>query len=375
MLIVGAFPPANLQVFGGVVTTCRSLVASSFADKFDLVLLDSTQRSNPPPGLLQRAGFAVSRVVAYIKALVVSRPDAVILFCSVGGSLVEKGGMAALARVLGIRSFIFPQGGRLMDIAASSKIHRFWICRALKGATHFLCQGPAWHRFAVDVVDFPPDRAPVVPNWTATGDLLAIGSARVHRVSSEVNQLLFVGWLEQEKGVFELLDACSKLSATHPFRLVLVGGGNAESEAKSYVRNAALSDVVQFAGWVPQQDLNDLFAESDIFVLPSWAEGLPNSMIEAMATGLAVVVSAVGNVPDVVTDGREALLVPPRSAAELENAIRRLLDDPALRQSLAARGHALVKAEYAVEGAVQILAQVVESAVRSDDRASMAASN
>lgn len=365
ILIVGAFPPPQLDVFGGVVTTCRNLVQSSFADRFDLELVDSTQRSNPPPGLVTRCFSAVRRVGRYCKSLLWAHPDAVVLFCSVGGSLIEKGAMAVLARSVGIPALIFPQGGRLIDIAASSRFHRLWIRQALRSATYFLCQGPAWHRFAVDVIGFAPSHAPLVPNWTATDSLLAIGSARVPKDPSGVRQLLFVGWLEKEKGIFELLEACSTLTDRYMFRLVVVGKGHAEESARTYVRDASLSDRVEFAGWVFAEELQHLLAQSDIFVLPSWAEGLPNSMIEAMAARLAVIVSGVGNIPDVVTDGREALIVRPHSSEAVVNAVTRLLDDPELLSSIATQGHELAKARYAVEPAVQNLSAVLDLVIQS----------
>lgn len=363
VLIVGAFPPPMSNVFGGVVTVCRNLVESSLAERFDLVLVDTTQRSNPPPGVARRALYAMRRAFTYVRALVVSRPDAVILFSSVGASLLEKSVMARIARLGRIPTFIFPQGGRLIEIAVASRVQGLWIRWALRGASHFLCQGPAWRRFAVDVVGFAPERAPVVPNWTATNRLLAIGDARAGRFDGHVVQLLFLGWLEEAKGIFELLQACARLTDRYDFRLVIAGRGRAEEAARRHVAEASLSDRVEFAGWVRGDALERLLADSDVLVLPSWAEGLPNAMIEAMAARLAVVVSAVGNVPAVVNDGREALLIPPKSVDALSAAIARLLEDPGLRADVAARGHAFVKEHYAVEPAIAVLSSAIESAI------------
>lgn len=365
VLIVGAFPPPSLNIFGGIATVCRNLVQSSLSDRFELVLVDSTQRGNPLPGIVTRVVFGAWRALVYCKALVSSRPDAVILFCSGRGSVLEKSGLARLAGMAGIPTLVFPRAGGLIDLAAASRFSRLWIRWALKSATYFLCQGPTWHRFAVDVVGFSPSHAPLVPNWTATTRLLSIGSGRVGRSEGHVVQLLFLGWLEREKGIIELLQACAGLSERYDFRLVIAGRGHAEQEARRYVRHYALSDRVEFAGWVHGERLEKLLADSDVLVLPSWAEGLPNAMIEAMSAGLAVIVSAVGNVPDVVTDGCEALLVPPRNVVELQTAIQRLLDDPALLDSIAARGHAFVGKNYAMEPAIEVLSRTIESAITS----------
>jgi glycosyltransferase involved in cell wall biosynthesis len=368
VLIVGAFPPPEREVFGGVVTSCRALVDSTFSERFELILVDSTQLSNPPPPLWRRVLRAARRLLVFLGQMVRSRPHAVVLFASPGASLVEKGAMAWLARPFAIPALIFPRGAETIDLAAASKAHRFATHWSLKGATHFLCQGAAWQRFATGTVGFPLSRAPVVPNWTATNNLLTIGARRGTLQSDQVVRLLFLGWLEEEKGIFELLQACSELADTHPFRLVVAGRGRAEKRAKKWVEGSALAGRVDFAGWVVGEALEQLLEQSDILVLPSWAEGLPNAMIEAMAARLAVVVTAVGNVPDVVTDGQEAVLVQPRQPTALKGAIRRLLLDADYRGALADRGHEMVKVRFAVEPAVELLAEVIESAINSQAR-------
>jgi glycosyltransferase involved in cell wall biosynthesis len=121
--------------------------------------------------------------------------------------------------------------------------------------------------------------------------------------------------------------------------------------------------MVEFAGWVQGETLDALFASSDILVLPSWAEGFPNAIIEAMAAKLAVVVSAVGNVPDLIVDGREALLVPPKEADPLRRAIERLLVDKNFRLELAERGHAFARDNFSVEMSVNKLTTAIEFAI------------
>lgn len=363
VLIVGAFPPPERRIFGGTATSCTALINSSFKNRFRLVLIDTAQVSNPAPGFVKRLVLASRRLILFFRSLLKSNPHAVILFSTLGASHLEKLFLAWIARMYGSKVLAFPRAAALIEMSQRSGMYRSFVRLGFSGATHFLCQGPAWQRFATEVVGFPLSRAPIVPNWTATNSLLAIGEQRAVRAPGRVLQLLFLGWLVKEKGILELLQSCRELVNTHEFRLVIAGRGHAEEAARKFVDWSGLSCSVHFAGWVHDETLERLLAESDILVLPSWAEGLPNAMIEAMAAGLAVVVSAVGNVPDVVTDGVEALLVPPKQPALLKQAIQKLLDDETLRQQLAARGHAFVRERYAVELAVQRLSEVIESAI------------
>ena len=360
ILIVGAFPPENTNIFGGIATSCQGLLKSSFVKQFELILIDSTQISNPSPNLAHRGVIAMRRFSIFLNKLIVCRPSAIVLFTSEGASLLEKGVMAWTSRLFHIPVFIFPRGGQILIKVANSNFQRFWISTLMRGASHCLCQGPAWQRFAVRELGLPIERAPIISNWTATSRLLAIADRRTSTNESNAPKLLFLGWLEREKGIFELLEACQALSALYPFELIIAGRGHAEADARAWVEKKYHFGIVNFRGWVHGEALEELFSTSDILILPSWAEGLPNAMIEAMAAKLAVVVSSVGNVPDLITDGREALLVPPKEVKPLKLAIERLLVDKIFREELAARGHAFARDNFAVEPAVAKLTAVIE---------------
>jgi len=362
VLVVGAFPASGSEIFGGIVTTCRALLSSSFPDRFDLSLFDTTQISNPPPPLHRRFFYAARRFGNFIR-LVMGRPDAVLVFTSGGASLVEKALMARMARLFGCAVLMFPRSGIIMEQFRSSFLYRRWILLALSGSDTLLCQGPAWHRFALDELGFKAERAPVIPNWSATDTLLSIGRARSFHADAGPVRMLFLGWLEDHKGVFELLEAFRILSRSHPVHLTIAGRGEGEARAKAFTERHGLSAVVTFAGWVRGEGLHALMRDSEVFVLPSWHEGFPNAMIEAMAAGLAVVVSAVGNVPDVVTDGREALLVPPKEVDALADALERVVSDAALRRDLAMRGQAFASERYSLETGVELLSGAIDSAV------------
>ena len=343
-----------------MVTSCRGLLASSFPDRVELDLLDSTQISVPPPSLPVRIAFAARRVAIYLWRLERRRPDAVLLFAALGSSLLEKSAMAAYARVRGIPVLLFPRGGGIIDEYRSSSFTRWWVRLAFTRATAMLCQSQRWHDFAVRDLGFDPHLAPIVPNWTATPDLIALGLARKRdRVGLPV-RMLFLGWLDREKGVVELLEACRELVISgQAFELDVAGEGNQSAQSRAYVTRHGLHNRIRFRGWLRDGELRAAIAWADVLVLPSWAEGLPNAMIEAMAARLAVVVTGVGSVRDVVVDGEDALIVPPRDARALESALGRVLSDRSLLDRLADAGHAKARARFGVEPAVERLIAVL----------------
>jgi len=362
VLFVGAFPPPGSAIFGGHVTSCRALLASTLPARVELDLLDSTQFSNPPPVLSVRLVRAARRFVRFVGRFEARRPDAVLLFVAVGASIIEKGVMAWYARLRGVPTLMFPRGASIVDACRASAFTRTWARTSFRGAAKIVCQGETWQRFAIEVLGFASRDVAVIRNWTATRELLEIGACRSARRELSV-RLLFVGWLERDKGIFELIDACQQLGRGRQFTLDIAGEGDASREAHALVARHGLTEVVHFRGWLQAQDLKRALADADVFVLPSWAEGLPNAMIEAMAARVALVVSRVGAIPDVITDRRSGLLVAPRNTESLRRALAEIIDDTELRECLASEAYQIAVRDFGVEAAVDKLVHEIGSTI------------
>lgn len=147
--------------------------------------------------------------------------------------------------------------------------------------------------------------------------------------------ILFLSRMVTEKGVNELMRAfmgvCGNYRDAH---LIMAGDGPARSELESFVSNNGLGDRVEFTGYVHGEDKLALFGRASIFVLPSYSEGCPVSVLEAMAAGLAVVSTGVGAVPDILRDGINGCLLESHEPRLIEQALNTLLSDVALVKSM-----------------------------------------
>jgi glycosyltransferase involved in cell wall biosynthesis len=151
--------------------------------------------------------------------------------------------------------------------------------------------------------------------------------------------LLYVGRLEPQKGLFDLLEAFSQVLQVHASaRLLIAGSGSIESQVRVRVNDLGLGEAVKMLG--QRGDIPDLLTASDIFVSAAHWEGLPVASLEAMAAGLPVVVTAVGDLPRVVQPGK-GLLVSPGDLNGFAACINQLLAQPELREEMgtAARDH------------------------------------
>ncbi len=155
--------------------------------------------------------------------------------------------------------------------------------------------------------------------------------------------LLFVGSLEKDKGVHELVHAVERMAGSlRQLALVVVGHGPLRPFLERFGGRLPGGCRVLLAGSVAPERVADFMRAADVLVHPSHAEGLPNVVLEAMASGLPVVATSVGGIPEVVGHERTGLLVPPRDAQALEGALMRVIADPEWARDLGRAGRALV---------------------------------
>jgi glycosyltransferase involved in cell wall biosynthesis len=155
-----------------------------------------------------------------------------------------------------------------------------------------------------------------------------------------------VARLRRPKDVGTLVRAIALLPAGS-VRAVVVGDGPERAGLAAEVRRLGIEGAVELVG--ERDDVADLLAAADVFVLPTLSEGLPMSVLEAMAAGLPVVAAAVGGVPELVEDGETGLLVPPGRADALAAALERLAGDPAMRWRLGAAGRRRAETQFGID--------------------------
>lgn len=164
------------------------------------------------------------------------------------------------------------------------------------------------------------------------------------------------------KGVAVLLEALARSGAAGAVRLTVVGDGPARAALERAAAARGLGGRVRFTGYRSQDQVAAHLAEADIFVLASFAEGVPVVLMEAMAGRLPVIATRVGGVAELVEDGVSGLLVAPSDAAGLADAIARLAADPALRARMGEAGRAKVAAEFDVDAEAARLAALFAGA-------------
>ena len=194
------------------------------------------------------------------------------------------------------------------------------------------------------------------------------------------HRVLFLGRLCKEKGIGELLEAAVQVKAAIPDFELILGGFWEEGNGRLEEKAERLGEFVQCPGWVSPQERERLFAECSVFVLPTWFEGQPVSLLEAMAAGLCSAASAVGGIPQVLEGGDHAgdkaregaengglplprgfdgcgVLLPPKEPEVLAEVLIRLLQDETLRREVGRRARERVLQEYDIKNTADRLVE------------------
>lgn len=203
-------------------------------------------------------------------------------------------------------------------------------------------------RRMVEIERLPREKVRVIPNGIVAPHVAdPLSLRRELGIDPAVPVVGFVGRLRPEKRVDLILTAAAALLGERKLHLVLVGAGPDEAALRDQVRVTGIADAVTFLGF--RSDATTLAAGFDVAVLASDREGAPLTLLEYMALGRPVVTTSVGGIPEIVEDGRQAVLVPPGDAAALADAIGRLLDDPAERIRLGSEAAARQAAQFSFD--------------------------
>jgi glycosyltransferase involved in cell wall biosynthesis len=299
-----------------------------------LVMLDAPRVTDP-------------RFLRYLIGLLRARPAGVV-HSHLAGANIHSRVAARLAGVPHLTTIHTPPGPAMEDRAgralADGLTARLSTCLVTTSSQVAAAYARAFRipgdRFAV-IPPAPAARRSAGPREVAAGraELLGPDGSRL---------VLCVSRLQREKGVADLLRAAARLKVRLPgMRVAVAGDGPERARLASLARTLGVEDVVSLLGHRP--DVGDLLAMADAFCLPSRHEGVPVSLLEAMAASRPCVATAVGGIPDVVEDGRTALLVPALAPGRLADTLERVLTDAVLAERVARAAGRVAATEYTAD--------------------------
>lgn len=359
VLFVGSFKQVTKDgSVGGQMFACKSIINSNINNEVDFTLIDSTADSNVKNLLIKRIGKAFIRIIKFIYYVVFERFDSILIFTAHGLSLVEKGTMVNIAAIFTRSKIILaPRSGLIINDVNKRGIIYYYLNIVIRNCHVIICQSEVWKNYFLEHTnERDENKFVIIHNWI---DYTPYSKLLTSYKSKKV-KVLFLGWVDRNKGIYELLGAVEKLKGDFfDFQLVVAGGGVDLENVKKIVANKNLSEFVQFAGWVHKTEKIRLLENSEIFVLPTYFEGFPNSLLEAMASGKACIASNVGSVPDIIQDGQSGFIINPGDEDSCYQKLKELLQSQELRRFFGVNSRIRVETHYTIDVAVSQFAKIL----------------
>ena len=317
-----------LKVRGGVSAVVASLLRAFRSDGSDVRYI-ATHLDGPK---LLKAAAAFTGAVRLLALLVFRRCDVVHVHMASHASFSRKSMLLGMARRFGCRTIVHVHGAGFDSFFdGSSPVCKRAITRTLESADLVIALSSEWKRRLTAIA--PRAMIRVLMNPVGCVEFAGVAAARPD-VPPDGGTILFLGAFGRRKGVFDLIEAGVEIARQRSHVVFEFGGDQAVDELRALITERGLERNVRVLGWVRGQEKLDAFTRAHIYVLPSYHEGLPIGVLEAMAAGLPVVTTPVGGIPEVVKDGVNGLIISPGDVKALGASILRLLGDAELRQRM-----------------------------------------
>ncbi len=337
---------------GGMATSMRLQLGSELARQYKMIPLDNSKRTPPDRPLSQGVGSQLGLLWKLIRLLGRHRPELVHFHTCSGLTFYRTIVDMLIVRLYGLPVILHIRGGRFEEfLNGRTAIGRRVVRWALVSADSVIALSPVW---AERLLAFDPRiSVHVVANGVPLPE-----TPTQHRPTARI-RIAFVGTTQRAKGVDDLIEALSRLPRQTRLRIEvrIIGPdpGRRIEELQALAEQCGLSERVVFTGKLDSEEVKQELRRAAIFTLPSYAEGLPNALLEAMACGLPAVVGNVGAVPEVIDHGVSGFLVRPGDIEQLSTLLGKLIRGPALRQKMGRAALKRVRQDFGLPKVARLL--------------------
>ncbi len=349
VLMVG---PAR-SVHGGISAVVNEFYEAGLGEKIDLKYIGTMKEGSRFDKLIV-AGCAFFRFV-----FALSWADVVHIHFSSDSSFVRKSYFIKAAKRHGKKIVLHQHGGDFKTYYGKEldEKGRRRVRKTLDMGDIMLVLTDSWKEFFSGITD--PEKIEVFPNGIRTE-----GREISSDICKDYNKILFLGRICKDKGIDELLEAAEKIHDIHSDARLYIGGIYEDQEYKRKIE--ASGRFCEYIGWISGKEKEEYLDKCGILVLPSYYEGFPVSIIEAMFHNSSVIASRVGGIPDIIDDGQDGLLISPKDSDDLRKAIDKLICDNDLARKLGVNGQKKVLEKYSVEENIKRLIRIYSKLCGTD---------
>lgn len=324
------------KVKGGIAAVISGYRGSYLEQDYKMIYVESYRDGSKWDKLTK----AVCGYFHFAKVLFVDRPDLVHIHSSFGPSFYRKMPYIYMAKWWKIPVINHIHGSEFDKLYTNADVKKQRLVEKVWGkCDRFIVLSEAWKEKFSCIV--PREKMTVVENYSRLQPVIDRELCN--------NQILFLGAINPMKGCLDMVDVVCELKKTCPdITMVIAGEGEIEA-VKAKAKEKGVSEHLKFPGWVRGEEKEELLRNSDIFFLPSYTEGMPMSILDAMGYGLPIISTNVGGIPKLVKDGMNGRLYTPGDTHAMAAGIRELLENPEQRMTYGKCSRAVVEESYSLE--------------------------
>lgn len=318
---------------GGVVSVVKALAKAS-APFYHL-------SSTCPKSFIHKILTFIKSIILLPHYILIKKIKIVHIHTAAHGSFFRKSILGVEAKIMGAELIYHIHGSSFVPFYEKYNYMK-WINRSLNCANLIIVLSDSWRAFFEGLVE-DKNKICILNNIIPLPEIIKDEKA------NELNSIsfLFLGLIGDRKGVFDLLDVVVNNKEAFESKIKFHIGGNGETDKlESIIREKELETIVTFEGWVDSSLKVSLLSNCDVYVLPSYNEGLPISILESMSYGLPIISTNVGGIEEVVHHGVNGFIVNPGNKEQLEEAIFRFINDHTLIESMGSKSKEIVVPFY-----------------------------
>lgn len=343
----------NESVKGGIAAVVNGYRGSSLEKRYRITYIESYQDGSKWDKLRK----ALTGYLAFRRLLKKDRPDLVHIHSSFGPSFYRKMPFILWSASRGIPIVNHIHGAEFeafYEEASAAKRRR--VQKIYGKCTRLVALSKEWAGRLAKIV--PEERIDVLENYCRI-------PAEPYDMGRNKKQVLFLGELGERKGCFDIPAIFKKVRECYPdSKLVMAGDGEMERLKAAFLQEG-LSEAVSFPGWVRGEAKERLLKESGIFLFPSYHEGMPMAVLEAMAYGMGIITTTTGGIPQLIRDGVSGMLAAPGDVEAMAAALKRFLTDEDCLSSCGRAARERAVSVYSLESHLEKLGEIYERAYKA----------
>ncbi|MBL4932626.1 glycosyltransferase family 4 protein [Clostridium paridis] len=346
--------PHPKKVLGGMSTVINNYYSSNLKDKVNIKHISTTIGGNK---LTKMTYFLISLLRVLI-VLLTKKIDIVHIHSAARGSFIRKSYFVTLSKIFGKKVVFHMHGGAFHQyyLNECDDKKRNYISKILNKCDVVIALGDEWKE---KISGYCDSEVVVLHN--------AIDIPGTNQFSNDSTYITLLARLEEDKGTFDILKVVKEVCSEFPYvKFVFAGSGDA-NVVKQKADELGISQYINVLGWIDHNKRDEILKNTIIYLLPSYYEGMPMSILEAMSYGVPVISTNVGSIPTVVKDYKNGFIIEPGNINDLKKYILLLLNDEKLRSVMSNENYRLVSENYNIENNVNKLFEIYTRLIKSSN--------